>query len=170
MEQIRKEEEQIKIEDNDIYQNNCLNDLNCSPNDFVLCSRAPPHVKKCSSPIELCSSQYDFREFVKINIDEKTKIMEMIKTQDFINGYWEENKYTKIVKDIYQEEYNLLKGLKDKNIDDKTALTILIIYFLNEQYPYFLSDFLMIIKKARIFIQKQTNDIYENIIKDINLN
>ena len=93
----------------------------------------------------------------------------MIKTQDFINGYWEENRYTKIVKDIYQEEYYLLKRLKDKNIDDKTALTILIIYFLYEKYPNFLSDFLMIIKKAKLFIQKQTNDSYENIIEEIDL-
>ena len=131
---------------------------------LVYCAKKES-VKKCC-----CVSPYDFEKSIKEReMEQKSKIMEMIKTQDFINGYWEENKYTKIVKDIYQEEYDLLKGLKDKNIDDKTALTILIIYFINEKYPHFLNDFLMILKKAKIFIQKQTNDTYENIINVINL-
>ena len=120
-----------------------------------------------------CAPQYYEKKVEKpkkeVDINENLNIMKMIQTQDFINGYWEENNYTKIVKDIYQEEYDLLKGLKDKNIDDKTALTILIIYFVNEKYPHFLYDLLMIIKKAKLFIQKQTNETYENIIKEIDL-
>ena len=54
--------------------------------------------KSYNAPAEISKKEVD--------INEKLKIMEMIKTQDFINGYWEENKYTKIVKDIYQEEYD----------------------------------------------------------------
>ena len=100
------------------------------------------------------------------NEEKKEKIMEMIKTQDFIEGYWEENNYTKMVKDIYQKEYDLLKRLKNKNIDDKTALTILIIYYL-ENYPDFLDEFLMIIKKAKLFIQERTNESYEILLKKL---
>ena len=96
--------------------------------------------------------------------------MKMINTQDFIDGFWEENEYTKIIKEKYQKEFNLLKALKNKNIDDKTALTILVLYFINKEHPELLADLIMIIKKGKIFIQKETKDNYENIIKEICLN
>ena len=92
--------------------------------------------------------------------------MEMINSQDYIEGYWEENEYTKLVKEKYLKEYEILKGLNNKNIDDKTALTILIIYFINKEHPELLNELLMIIKKAKMFIQKITNDSYDNIIKE----
>ena len=93
--------------------------------------------------------------------------MKMINTQDFIEGYWEENEYTKIIKEKYKKEYEILKGLKDKNIDDKTAITILIIYFINKEHSELLNDLIMIIKKANLYIQKITKDKYENIIKKL---
>ena len=96
--------------------------------------------------------------------------MKMINTQDFIDGFWEENNYTKIIKEKYQKEFDLLKNLKNKNINDRTALTILIIYFINKEHFELLKDLIMIIKKGKIFIQKETNDSYENIIKEIGLN
>ena len=40
--------------------------------------------------------------------------MKMINTQDFIDGFWEENNYTKIIKEQYQKEYDLLKNIKIK--------------------------------------------------------
>ena len=55
----------------------------------------------------------------EIELNNKNNIMEMINTQDFIEGYWEENEYTKIIKEKYKKEYELLKGLKNRNIDDK---------------------------------------------------
>ena len=102
-------------------------------------------------------------------LNNKENIMKMINTQDFIDGFWEENEYTKIIKEKYQKEFNLLKGLKNKNINDKTALTILVLYFINKEHPELLKDLIMIIKKGKIFIQKETNDNYENIIKEIGL-
>ena len=96
--------------------------------------------------------------------------MKMINTQDFIDGCWEENEYTKIIKDKYKKEFNLLKGIKNKNISDKNALTILIIYFINKEHSELLADLLMIFKKAKIYIKKEINDSYENIIKLIGLN
>ena len=100
----------------------------------------------------------------------KENIMKMINTQDFIDGFWEENKYTKIIKDKYKKEYNLLKKLKKKKINDRIALTIIVIYFINKEHPKLLQDLIMIIKKAKIYIQKETRDNYENIIKEIGLN
>ena len=93
--------------------------------------------------------------------------MKMIDTQDFIDGHWEENPYTKIIKEKYHNEYDLLK---DKKIDDKVAITILVILFIYKEHKELLSELLMIIKKAKIYIQKEANNSYENIIKEININ
>ena len=106
-------------------------------------------------------------ENIKFDLDSKDNIMKMINSQDYIEGCWEENEYTKLVKEKYLKEYEILKGLNNKNIDDKTALTILIIYFINKEHSELLNELLMIIKKAKMFIQKITNDSYDNIIKEI---
>ncbi len=94
----------------------------------------------------------------------------MINTQDFIEGYWEENEYTKIIKEKYKKEYELLKGLKNRNIDDKIAMTILVIYFIDKEHSDLLADLLMILKKAKTYVQKITKEKYDNIIKEIGLN
>ena len=98
------------------------------------------------------------------------EFMEMINTQDFIEGFWEENDYTKKIIEKYEKEYKLIKELNNKNIDEKTVITILIIYYINKEHNESLNDLLMVIKKAKQFIQKVTNDTYENIIKEVNIN
>ena len=103
------------------------------------------------------------------DLDNKENLMKMINTQDFIDGFWDENNYTKIIKEKYQKEFDLLKNLENKNINDKIALTVLVIYFITKEHSELLKDLIMIIKKGKIFIQKETNDNYENIIKEIGL-
>ena len=95
--------------------------------------------------------------------------MKMINTQDFISGFWDINEKTKLVKEKYNKEYELLKGLKDKNIDDKIAMTVLMIYFINKEYPDLLKELVMIMKKAKLYIQEKTKDTYENIVKEIGI-
>ena len=106
----------------------------------------------------------------KFDINEKESIMKMIGTQNFIEGYWEENEYTKIIKEKYQKEYDLIKNIKNKNMNEIIAITILIIYFMNKEHSNLLSELLMIIKKAKQYILKETKDNYDNIIKEIGLN
>ena len=101
--------------------------------------------------------------------EEKEKIMEIIKTQDFIGGSWDINEKTKIIIKKYKKEFILLKNLKDKNIDDKVAITILIIYFINKEHSELLKELIMIIQKGKLFIKEKTKDSYENIIKEIGL-
>ena len=99
-----------------------------------------------------------------INIKTKNDIMKIINTQDFVNGFWEVNEYTKIIKEKYQKEYDILI----KNItNEKVVITILMVYFINKEHPELLDELLMIIKKAKIFIKKEIKDSYENIIKQI---
>ena len=62
-----------------------------------------------------------------------------------------------------------MKEIKDKNINDNIAITILIIYFINKEYPQLIDELLLIIQKAKKFIKKSAKDSYENIIKEIGL-
>ena len=106
----------------------------------------------------------------KLDLNEKERIMKMVGTQNFVEGFWEDNEYTKEIKNKYQKEYEQIKGIKNKNMNDTIALTILIIYFLNKEHPNLISELIMIIKKAKQFISKKTKDNYDNIIKEIGLN
>ena len=100
----------------------------------------------------------------KLNINIKDDIMKIINTQDFVNGFWIVNEYTENIKEKYQKEYEILI----KNIaDEKVVITILMVYFINKEHPELLDELLMILKKAKIFIKKETKDSYENIIKQI---
>ena len=105
----------------------------------------------------------------KINLDEKEKVMKIIRTQDFNEGNWNENDETKKIKIKYKNEYDLLKGLKNQNINDNVAITIIIIYFIYKEYSELLSELSRIIKKAKNFIKKETNKSYEYIIKQIGI-
>ena len=126
------------------------------------------HKEKTKSP-EIKEKNETKLKKKEIELNNKDNIMKMINTQDFIEGYWEENEFTRIVKEKYKKEFELLKALKDKNIDDKTAITILIIYFIDKMHSDLLAELLMIIKKAKTYIQKRTKEKYENIIKEIGL-
>jgi len=102
-----------------------------------------------------------------INLDEKEKVMKMIRTQDFNKGNWNENVETKKIKEKYKIEYDLLKRLNNDKINDNVAITIIIIYFIYKEYSELLSELSMIIKKAKNYIKKETKNTYENIIKQI---
>ena len=104
-----------------------------------------------------------------INLDEKEKVMKIIRTQDFIKGNWDENNETKKIKEKYKKEYNLLIGLKDTKINDNVAITIIIIYFIYKEYHELLSELSRLIKKAKNFIRKETNTSYEEIVKQIGI-
>jgi len=105
----------------------------------------------------------------KINLNDKENIMEIINTQDFINGGWDINDKTKIIKEKYEKEFELLKNLKNKNIDDKVAMTIIIICFIGKEHSELLNELVMIIKKGKMFIHDKTKETYEYFIKEIGL-
>ena len=117
-------------------------------------------------------SQYKIEEDKKeekIDLNKKENIMKIINTQDFVGGSWDINEKTKIIKEKYEKEFELLKNMKDKSIDDKVAITILIIYFINKEHSELLKELVMIINKGKFFIQEKTKDTYDNIIKEIGI-
>ena len=94
----------------------------------------------------------------------------MVNTQDFIKGFWEENDYTKIIEEKYSKEYKSLKELKDLNINERVAISILVALFIYSEQKELIDELYLILKKTKIFIRKETNDTYENILKKLNIN
>ena len=111
----------------------------------------------------------DKKNEINLRKEEMAKIMEIINTQNFIEGYWDLNEKTKIIKKDYEKEYNLLIGLKSTKINEKVAITILIIYYISKKYPKLLGDLMMIIKKGKLYIQNETKSNYEEILKKLNI-
>ena len=104
----------------------------------------------------------------KMLINEKVKeeVMEIIREQNFLEGYWELNDKTKIVKNEFEKEYNLLIKLKSKEIKEKVAMTILIIYYINKKFPSLLNELIIIIEKGKLYIQNEIKSSYEKILKE----
>ena len=103
------------------------------------------------------------------NENKQLNIKDLINEQNFVEGYWEINGNSTKVKEKYENEFKLLKEIKDKNINDNIAITILIIYFINKEHPELLNELFMIIEKAKNYIKNNTKDSYENIIKEIGI-
>ena len=101
-------------------------------------------------------------ENLKLNLDKKDDIMIIINSQNFIEGFWNINNKTKIIKKKYENEFKLLK---EKNFDDIVAMTIIIVYFINKEHKELIEELVMILKKAKLYIQDKGGDSYENIIK-----
>ena len=88
--------------------------------------------------------------------------MKIINTQDFIEGYWEINEQTKYIKEKYLDKFNAL-NIKI-NLNDKIIITILIIFFIENECNEFLNELNIIIRKAKLYIQKNAKKSYEEII------
>jgi len=89
--------------------------------------------------------------------------MKIINSQNFIEGFWDINNKTKIIQKKYEKEFKLLKG---KNI---VAMTIIIIYLINKELQELIEELVMILKKAKLYIQDKIGDSYENIIKKVGI-
>ena len=106
----------------------------------------------------------------KLTIDDNDFVDKLISKQNFVEGFWDLNEITELVKNKYNKNFNSLKEIKDKTIDDRVAITILIIYFITKKHSELLNELIMIMEKAKSFINKETKDSYESIIKQIGLN
>ena len=107
------------------------------------------------------------KESLNLDLKNKEDVMKIINCQDFVDGYWDINDKTKNVKGKYEKEFGLLKKLK--NIDDILAMTIIIVYFINKEHKELLNELLLILKKAKLYIQDKTGNSYENIINQIGI-
>ena len=133
--------------------------------------------EECSAneiPSEKAFNEEKMDKFIKkkeeIDLNKKEDLMKIINTQDFVDGFWDINELTKIIKENYEKEFKLINQLKDKKIDDKIIMTVLIIYFIHKEHPELLKELIMIINKGKNYIQEKTENTYDNIIKEIGIN
>ena len=70
----------------------------------------------------------------KVTIDDEDFVDKLISKQNFVEGFWDLNEITELVKEKYKKKFNSLKEIKDKTIDDRVAITILIIYFITKKH------------------------------------
>ena len=103
-------------------------------------------------------------------IELKDDVMKIINTQNFVEGFWRENEKTLKIKEKFKKEYDLIKNFGNKNINDDVAITIIIIYFIYKEHSELLKELERIIKKAKLFIKRETKMTYDKIIKDIGIN
>ena len=150
----------------------------CKPKKSLACSALgnpfPLLLKKINSGYNYKESNYAFSGGIydigdnqrssNKKLEEKEKIMKMVKTQDFVEGFWEINEATKFLIEKYKQEYEKLKLEYSK---DKVIITVLMIYYLNKECFELISELIMIIKKAKDFIQKETNVGYEDIVEKL---
>jgi hypothetical protein len=106
-------------------------------------------------------------ELIKLDLNNKEDVMKIINSQNFVEGYWDINRKTMNIKNKYETEFNKLKELKILNNNDIIAMTIIVIYFLYNNYKEIIDELIMIIKKGKLYIQNKTGDSYDNIIKMI---
>ena len=104
---------------------------------------------------------------IKLDLNEKENVIEIIKSQNFEEGFWDINEKTMNIKNKYENEFNKLKQLNDLNIDDIIAMTIIVLYFIYNEQKELIDELVMFIKKAKLYIKNKTGDNYDNIIKKV---
>ncbi len=102
-------------------------------------------------------------------MNEKENVIEIIKSQNFEEGFWDINEKTMNIKNKYENEFNKLKQLNDINIDDIIVMTIIVLYFIYKDQKELVDEFVMFIKNAKLYIKNKTGENYDNIIKKVGL-
>ena len=118
--------------------------------------------------MEQSNNKIEFKDiYIKIKKEKEEIVKKIIACQNFIEGYWDTNDTTGIIKNKYEKEFKLLKNFNGKNIDDIVVMTAIIIYFINKEYPQLNPELIMIINKAKIYIKNKIGISYENLIENI---
>ena len=115
---------------------------------------------------------------IKTNNEKEKKaidnnLISLIKTQDFIDGFWKKNdEFEKILEiKVIKEAYNkICKFYDDKNdlseIKEKICCTFIVIYYIVSNKKEFIPDLLLIINKGKKFIQSSGYN-YDDLLKEI---
>ena len=105
------------------------------------------------------------------NINQKNKELNLILSQDIIEGFWNENEETiKIIDIITQDIFDKIKDkvneLNKGENELKIIYTILVIYYLKTECAEDLEEYKLVINKAISFLKKNGID-YDDFILDI---
>ena len=97
------------------------------------------------------------------NNKEKDNIENIIMSLDIIDGFWEENTYTKCIIEMKRDIYNKVINLVN---DIKVAITFIILYYIINDRKDKIDEYLNIINKAKTFLVNSGYS-YENILSQI---
>ncbi len=113
---------------------------------------------------------YKLKEEKEKNIEKEVVFSnkELILTQDIFDGYWNLNPQTNLLVEKQKAVYEKIeKIMKDKNLDkEEIKVTLLVLYYLNNDISINKNEFSLIIKKAITFLEKNGIN-YENILNSI---
>ena len=160
---LREEKEEDKLFD-DFFKDYMNNDEKKD-------DKKEKEMKQLNNKMKLKES-INLKKSIKNKENNKNKAMEIINTQDFLDGFWDINTKTETVKKKYEKEFNIILGLNKRNdkINNKVVMTLLVIYYIYDEYPELVDEIIMIIKKGKLFIQNTCNESYEDLIKKAGLN
>ena len=112
-----------------------------------------------------------FEKNEKKQKDSGIDVNQLIMNQDVIEGFWNENKFTKdLIKYISEDKYKKINDrIKKKNKvnqEMKIKYTVLVIYYLNTNYSDKINEYKFIINKAKKYLINQGIK-YDDIIEGI---
>ena len=121
----------------------------------------------------MCCKKEMFLEEQEIkskNIEKEVEFSnkELLLTQDIFDGYWNLNPQTNLLIEKQKAVYEKIeKIMKEKNLDkEEIKITLLVLYYLNNDSSINKNEFSLIIKKAITFLEKNGIN-YEDILNSI---
>ena len=105
----------------------------------------------------------------KKNTNLDINLVDLILNQNPIEGFWDKNQNTMKIEKLLDKSNidNIKKIIKTNKEKEKAYYTILIIYFISTKYPEKLSEYELVLNKAKNYL-KGINIIYDKIISKIN--
>ena len=152
-------------------QNLCVNAQMCPP-------PSPPSPPKSKTSDYLSSERINDSESSNKKVNNNIKRennehadMNLILSQDIIEGFWNENNETKkLINIITLEKFDKIKNkiiaLNKGENESKIIYTILVIYYLKTKCTTNLNEYKLVINKANKFLQKNGIN-YDDIVSDI---
>ena len=139
---------------------------------------SPPSPPKSKTSDYLSSEQINYSESSNKKVNNNIKRennehadMNLILSQDIIEGFWNENNETKkLINIITLEKFDKIKNkiiaLNKGENESKIIYTILVIYYLKTKCTTNLNEYKLVINKANKFLQKNGIN-YDDIVSDI---
>ena len=160
---------QINMKNNQMMKGQIMQQ-NCNMNKMIESTSPKDSINKNSNYF-INSNNISFNNensFIKRNINDD---INLIMSQDIMEGSWDENNETKKIIDIITfDKFNIIKSIisalnKGEN-ENKIIYTILVIYYLKTNLSEKLKDYRLVINKANKFLLENGID-YDNIISCI---
>ena len=148
--------------------------MNCCNMNTIKESSSPNSINQHNINFLINSSNNNlsnFKSFLSKRNRNTNDDINLIMSQDIMDGYWDENDETKkiidfITLDKFNEIKNKINALNKGENEIKIIYTILVIYYLKTNLSEKIKDYRLVINKANKFLEENGID-YDNIISGI---